>query len=218
MASSGACFYFFCSGTYSRECSVWAAHPLAVLPDLAVSVKASDSPLDFRFRASGPAITFRCCHGFFCFRPATFSAPILQKSQKLQELFSVRIPVLSKLGTWSIWIYLIPSAGSNGNLYAAVWLTKTPNLRGTRIVPGDFGVFRNRSASGTRYPPVENLLISAASHPDGPALPSLSSLRVTRPPMRPVSFAVRGSPAVLQHTVQKSPVHLQFHISVLRPV
>ena len=83
-----------------------ASHPLAVLPDGLYQSRVL-TPFGFPFPGFRSSDYFPILPWFFLFSAGYFFFPILQKSQKLQDVFSVRIPVLSKLGTWSLWIYLI---------------------------------------------------------------------------------------------------------------
>lgn len=83
-----------------------ASHPLAVLPDGLYQSRVL-TPFGFPFPGFRSSDYFPILPWFFLFSAGYFFFPILQKSQKLQNVFSVRIPVLSKLGTWSLWIYLI---------------------------------------------------------------------------------------------------------------
>lgn len=83
-----------------------ASHPLAVLPDGPYQSRVL-TPFGFPFPGFRSSDYFPILPWFFLFSAGYFFFPILQKSQKLQNVFSVRIPVLSKLGTWSLWIYLI---------------------------------------------------------------------------------------------------------------
>ena len=107
---------------------------------LAVSVKASDSPwisvsgLPVQRLLSAAAMVFSV-FGRLLFLPDSAEKPETSGAVFCPDSRALKTGNLEHLDLPD------PSAGSNGNLYAAVWLTKTPNLRGTRIVPGDFGVF-----------------------------------------------------------------------------
>ena len=90
-----------------------ASHPLAVLPEWLYQSRIL-TPFGFPFPDFRSSDYFPMLPWFFLFSAGYFFYPILQSSRKLQDVCSVRIPLLSKLGTWSIWIYLIHQPVATG--------------------------------------------------------------------------------------------------------
>lgn len=90
-----------------------ASHPLAVLPEWLYQSRIL-TPFGFPFPGFRSSDYFPMLPWFFLFSAGYFFYPILQSSRKLQDVCSVRIPLLSKLGTWSIWIYLIHQPVATG--------------------------------------------------------------------------------------------------------
>lgn len=102
----GSMLLFFLFYNVSEGVLGPAAHPLAVLPDWLYQWKVL-TPIGFPFPGFQSSDYFPILPWFFLYTAGYFLYPVLRSSRKLQNLFSVRIPVLSAIGTRSLWIYLL---------------------------------------------------------------------------------------------------------------
>lgn len=103
---AGSMILFFLFRDVSEGVLGLAAHPLAILPDWLYQWKFL-TPLGFPYPDFQSSDYFPLLPWFFLYTAGYFLYPVLTGSRKLQKLFSLRIPVLSAIGTHSLWIYLL---------------------------------------------------------------------------------------------------------------
>lgn len=90
-----------------------AAHPIITLPEGLYQSRVL-TPMGFPYPGFRSSDYFPLLPWYFLYCAGYFLCPLIQKSPRLQTLLTIRVPLLSRLGTWSLWIYLVHQPAAMG--------------------------------------------------------------------------------------------------------